>query len=114
LQSDRAADTVIFNGRIATQDSRRSFATAVAIRNGRFIAVGDDSAVLDYKGSETKLIDVKGRTVVPGLSDSHTHFIREGLNFNLELRWDGIRSLAEAMRRLRDRRSGRPLRSGSG
>jgi predicted amidohydrolase YtcJ len=102
LQSDRAADTVIFNGRIATQDSRRSFATAVAIRNGRFIAVGDDSAVLDYKGSETKLIDVKGRTVVPGLSDSHTHFIREGLNFNLELRWDGIRSLAEAMRRLRE------------
>ncbi|MDA4123586.1 MAG: amidohydrolase [Thaumarchaeota archaeon] len=102
MQSDRAADTVIFNGRIATQDSRRSFATAVAVKNGRFIAVGDNSEALDYKGPETKIIDVKGRTVVPGLSDSHTHFIREGLNYNLELRWDGLRSLAEAMRRFRE------------
>jgi predicted amidohydrolase YtcJ len=98
LQDDRAADTVIFNGRIATQDDRRSFATAVAIRDDRFIAVGTDSEALECKGTHTRLIDLRGRTVVPGLCDSHTHFIREGLNYNLELRWDGVGSLAEGLR----------------
>lgn len=99
---DPAADIIVVNGKIATQDERLSFATAAAMALGRFIAVGSDGEVLETKGPETKVIDLKGRTVVPGLGDSHTHFIREGLNYNLELRWDGITSLAEAMRRLRE------------
>ena len=94
---------MIFNGRIATQDARRSFASAVAVRGDRFVAVGSESDASDYRGSRTKIIDVKGRTVVPGLNDSHTHFIREGLNYNMELRWEGIGSLAEAMRMVQER-----------
>jgi predicted amidohydrolase YtcJ len=103
LQDDRAADLIIFNGRIATQDARRSFASAVAVREDRFVAVGDERDALEFRGSQTKLLDAKGRTIIPGLNDTHVHFVREGLNYNMELRWDGIRSLAEAMRRVRER-----------
>lgn len=84
MQDDHA-DIVVFNARIATQDMRRSFASAAAIKDGRFITVGNDSQALGYKGSKTGVIDVNGRTVVPGLSDTHTHFIRECLNYNMEL-----------------------------
>jgi hypothetical protein len=90
------------NGRIATQDERRSFASAAAIKNGRFIAVGTDKEVMAYKGGNTRVIDVKRRTVIPGLNDSHIHLIRGGLNYNLELRWDGVPSLADGLRMLRE------------
>ena len=109
MQDDRAAELVIINGRVATQDGRRSFTTAVAVRGGRFVRVGSDSEALDYKGSRTKVVDVKGRTVIPGLIDSHTHFIREGLNYNMELRWEGIKSLGEAMRRVREQAGRTPV-----
>ncbi|MDA4121822.1 MAG: amidohydrolase family protein, partial [Thaumarchaeota archaeon] len=102
MQADRAADTILFDGKVATQDSRRAFATAVAIKGEVFIEVGSDSEALDFKGPETKVVDLGGRTVVPGLSDSHTHFIREGLSYNTELRWDGVRSLSQALAMLRD------------
>lgn len=48
------------------------------------------------------MIDAKGRTVIPGLIDSHTHVIREGLNYNMELRWDGVRTLKRAMEMLKE------------
>jgi predicted amidohydrolase YtcJ len=95
------ADLIIKNGRIATQDARRSFASAVAIKDGRFVTVGSEQEVMVHKGDQTQVIDVGGRTVIPGLNDSHTHPIRGGLNYNLELRWDGVPSLADAMRMLR-------------
>jgi predicted amidohydrolase YtcJ len=100
LQTDRAADLILFDGRIATQDVGASVVSAVAIKGGQFVFVGGDSEALDYKGAETKVVDLRGRTVVPGLADTHTHFIREGLNYNLELRWEGIRSLREALRKV--------------
>ena len=53
-------------------------------------------------GSGSKVIDLKGRRAVPGLIDSHMHIIRGGLNYNMELRWDGVRSLADAMRMLKE------------
>jgi predicted amidohydrolase YtcJ len=96
------ADLILMNGRIATQDARRSFASAVAIKDGRFLAVGADQDVLAYRGDRTQTIDAGGRTVIPGLNDSHTHPIRGGLNYNLELRWDGVPSLADALRMLRE------------
>src|SRR5256885_3694411 len=55
----------------------------------------------DLAGRETKVIDLKGRRVLPGLIDNHLHIIRGGLNFNMELRWDGVRSLADAMAMLK-------------
>ena len=85
-----SADTVLFNGRIATLDPVTPEVRAVAIRYGRFIAVGDDKDIQAYKGPSTKVIDLKGRTVIPGLNDSHIHVIRGGLNYNMELRWDGV------------------------
>src|SRR5439155_1404586 len=68
----------------------------------RFLAVGTDTEVMPYKGAATQVIDVGGRTVIPGLNDSHLHLIRGGLNYNLELRWDGVPSLADALRMLRE------------
>jgi predicted amidohydrolase YtcJ len=96
------ADVIVRNGRIATQDDRRSFASAVAIKGGRFLRVGTDTEVMPHKGAVTQVIDVGGRTVIPGLNDSHLHIIRGGLNYNMELRWDGVPSLADAMRMLQE------------
>jgi predicted amidohydrolase YtcJ len=101
-QPTTGADLILFNGHMATQDARRSFAAAVAIRAGRFVAVGTDADVMAYRGATTQMIDVGGRTVIPGLNDSHMHPIRGGLNYNLELRWDGVPSLADALRMLRE------------
>lgn len=96
------ADLILHNGRIATQDERRSFAEAVAIRENRFLAVGTEAEVMAYRGDKTELIDLNRRTVIPGINDSHTHLIRGGLNYNMELRWDGVPSLADALRMLRE------------
>ncbi|MEI6209873.1 MAG: amidohydrolase [Desulfuromonadales bacterium] len=97
-----SADTVLFNGRIATLDPVTPEVRAVAIRYGRFIAVGDDKDIQAYRGPSTKVIDLKGRTVIPGLNDSHIHVIRGGLNYNMELRWDGVSSLSIALRMLKE------------
>jgi len=91
------ADVILHHGRVATLDRSNPTATAVAIRDGRFLRVGADAEVLALAGSATKVIDLKGRRVLPGLIDNHLHIIRGGLNFNMELRWDGVRTLADAM-----------------
>lgn len=96
------ADVLLINGRIATQDERRSFAQAVAIRDGKVAAVGSEQDMQAWRGPQTQVIDARGRTVIPGLNDSHTHPIRGGLNYNLELRWDGVPSLADALRMLKE------------
>jgi len=96
------ADLILLHGRLATLDERRPLASAAAISNGRFVAVGTDAEVMAYQGEKTQVIDVGGRTVIPGLNDSHMHPIRGGLNYNLELRWDGVPSLADALRMLRE------------
>ncbi len=80
------ADIIVRHGHIATQDEHRSFASAVAIKDGRFLAVGADAEVMPHQGAATQVIDVGSRTVIPGLNDSHLHIIRGGLNYNLELR----------------------------
>ena len=95
-------DTILFNGRIATLDPARPSATAVAIKDGRFAAVGTDDQIFALRTPGTIAIDANRRTVIPGLIDSHTHLIRGGLNYNLELRWDGVGSLADALRMLRE------------
>ena len=100
--SPQPADLILFRGRLATLDARRPSATAAAIKDGRFVAVGTDEEVMAYRGEQTRVIDVGGRTVIPGLNDSHMHPIRGGLNYTLELRWDGVPSLAEALRMLQE------------
>lgn len=99
---DTQADLILINGRIATQDDSRSFAAAVAIKDGRFLVVGTEKDVMATRGDNTQVIDLRRRTVIPGLNDSHLHLIRGGLNYNLELRWDGVPSLADGLRMLKE------------
>lgn len=96
------ADLILRHGRIATLDPRQTFASAVALTDGRFVAVGTDAEVMAYQGDTTRVIDVGGRTVIPGLHDSHMHPIRGGLHYSLELRWDGVPSIADALRMLQE------------
>jgi hypothetical protein len=100
--SNKTADLIAYNGKIATQNAHRSFVQAVAVLDGKFLASGTDREVMAYRGDQTQLIDLNKRTAIPGLNDSHTHLIRGGLNYNLELRWDGVPSLADGLRMLRE------------
>ncbi|MDQ0322592.1 putative amidohydrolase YtcJ [Pararhizobium capsulatum DSM 1112] len=95
--STMTPDLILHNGRFTTLDRTNPTATAVAIKDGTFLAVGRDEEVVPLKSDTTKVVDLKGRRALPGLIDNHLHIIRGGLNFNMELRWDGIRSLADAM-----------------
>src|SRR5438552_15830011 len=95
-----AADSIIHNAKIAT-NSVPAFVEALAIKDGKIAAAGPNDEVLRQRGAETTVINANGRTVIPGLNDSHLHLIRAGLNYNLELRWDGVPSLADAMRMLK-------------
>ena len=101
VNAKTAADMIVFNGKIATQDEKRSFVTALAIKSGKIVATGRDEEVLQYAHSGTQRVDLQSRTVIPGLNDSHIHIIRGGLNFNMELRWDGVPSLSDALGMLR-------------
>src|SRR5882672_11557365 len=90
-------DLILFNGNITTLDRQKPEAQAAAVKDGRFAAVGSDREIMALAGADTKRIDLGGRRVIPGLIDNHMHVIRGGLNYNMELRWDGVRSLADAM-----------------
>jgi predicted amidohydrolase YtcJ len=96
-----APDLILHHGLFQTLDRANPTANAVAIKDGRFTAVGREQDVLPLAGNATEIIDLKGRRVLPGLIDNHLHIIRGGLNFNMELRWDGVRSLADAMAMLK-------------
>jgi predicted amidohydrolase YtcJ len=95
------ADLILYHGLVTTLDRSNPSATAIAIKDGKFLAVGSDAEIMKHAGPHTKTVDLRGKRVLPGLNDNHTHVVRGGLNFNMELRWDGIRSLADAMDMLR-------------
>jgi predicted amidohydrolase YtcJ len=101
-------DLVLKNGRVATLEESHPFARAAAVQDGRFLAVGSDEEVTRLQGSRTRVIDLGGSTVIPGLNDSHMHPIRGGLNYNMELRWDGVPSLADALRMLKEQAARTP------
>jgi predicted amidohydrolase YtcJ len=95
------ADFIVYRAKIATLDKTQPAAEALAIKDGLFVAVGDESAVMEWKGPHTQVVDAQDHRLIPGLNDSHLHVIRGGLNYNMELRWDGISSLKEALQRLK-------------
>ncbi len=99
-QSSESADLILENGRVATLDPERPEAGEVAVKDGLIVGVGD-AGTLD-RGPDTSVIDLHGRRVIPGLNDSHMHPIRGGLNYNMELRWDGVPSLADALHMLKE------------
>ena len=96
------ADLILINGTITTLDPARPTATAVAIKDGRFAVVGEDRDALQNRDSGAQIIDLEKQVVIPGLNDVHLHLIRGGLNYNMELRWDGVPSLRDALRMLRE------------
>jgi predicted amidohydrolase YtcJ len=97
----KAPDLILHRGLFTTLDRTNPTASAVGVKDGVFVAVGHEQEVMKLAEPSTRVIDLKSRRVLPGLIDNHLHIIRGGLNFNMELRWDGVRSLADAMAMLK-------------
>ncbi|WP_326600499.1 amidohydrolase [Streptomyces sp. NBC_01803] len=96
------AELLVRNAKVYTGDPERPEARAVAVRGGAVVALGDDRTVAGLVGPATKVVDALGRRVIPGLNDSHLHVIRGGLNYVLELRWDGVPSLRQGLAMLKE------------
>ena len=94
-------DLILAKGRITTLDPAKPEANAMAISEGLVQAIGSESEIMALAGADTQVIDLGGRRVIPGLNDSHTHLIRGGLNYNMELRWENVPSVADALRLLK-------------
>ena len=95
-------DMILRDGRITTLDRTNPEAQAIAIRGGLVEAIGTTEEIMRLASNDTQVIDLGGKRVIPGLNDSHTHLIRGGLNYNMELRWEGVPSIADALRMLKD------------
>ncbi len=102
MSTHLAPELILYNGKITTNDPRQPEVSALAISGGLVSAAGDDQTLLAMSGEHTLQVDLQRRRVIPGLNDSHLHVIRAGLFYNLELRWDGVPRIAEAMRRLKE------------
>ena len=107
----KAADLIFFNAKVHTVDENKPRASAFAVQDGKFIAVGSDADVAALKGEKTRVIDAQGRTIIPGLNDSHLHAIRAGRFYNLELRWDPpqVDSLERGLQMIREQAARTPV-----
>ena len=98
-----APDFIFINGKIVTVDERFTIAQAVAVRGDRIVAVGSTQEIGRLAGPSTRRIDLRGRTVLPGLIDNHMHLLRYGTTWRYEVRWDGVETRREALALLRAR-----------
>ena len=96
----QSPETILVNGKIATVDPQFSIREALAVRDGKILATGKTADIKKLAGPGTKVIDLQGRTVIPGLIDSHLHAIRAALSFSTEVNWIGTASLTEALGRI--------------
>ncbi|WP_342251217.1 amidohydrolase [Sphingomonas sp. OTU376] len=101
-------DLILVNAKVTTLDRENPVADAVAIRDGKFLAVGTEGEVRAAAAPNAQVIDARGRRLIPGLIDSHIHVIRGGLNYNMELRWEGVPTLADAMAMLKKQAENTP------
>ena len=92
-----APELIVVNAKVVTVDDRSSIAQAFAVRDGRFLAVGDNAQIRAMAGAATRVIDARGRTVTPGLNDGHIHMVRAGFWWKYEARLDETQSLAEIL-----------------
>ncbi len=99
---------ILHNGRITSLDAASLDATAIAIRDGKVLATGSDATIMRLASDGDQVIDLNGRRVIPGLNDSHTHLIRGGLSYNMELRWENVPSVADALAMLRRQAANTP------
>ncbi len=102
------AETIIINAKVYTLDSNNTIAEALAILNGKILKVGSNKEILKLKTKSTQQIDARGRTIIPGIFDSHLHVIRAGRFYHSELRWDGVKSLNLALRMLEEQANRTP------
>ena len=100
--SAQTADTVLFNGKIVTVDKDFSVREAIAISHERILATGTSAAMKKLAGSHARMVDLGGRTVIPGLTDGHIHGIRAALTFGTEVNWIGVPTLKEALAKIAD------------
>lgn len=100
--ADPQPDLILFNGKITTLDPLQPEVSAIRIKDGIVSDIGSDEQIKKLADPGTSTIDLKQRRVIPGLNDSHLHLIRGGLNYNMELRWDGVPSLAYALEMLKE------------
>jgi predicted amidohydrolase YtcJ len=98
----QSADTILVNGKVIALDGRSSVAQGIAIRDGRILETGANEDVRKRADAHTKVIDLGGRTVIPGLMDSHIHALRAGLTYSVELSWIGVPSLAQGLDLIRE------------
>jgi predicted amidohydrolase YtcJ len=96
----QSPDAALVNGKIITLDEHSTVAEALAVRDGKIVAVGSSAEVHMLTGPATRIVDLGGRTVIPGLIDSHMHAIRAALFYATEVNWIGTRSIPEAMNRI--------------
>jgi predicted amidohydrolase YtcJ len=97
-QTAPAAPTIVLtNGKIVTVDDRFTIAQAAAIQGDRIVAVGSSQEIARMAGAGTRTIDLRGRTVIPGLIDNHMHIMRAGTTWQYEVRWDGVGNRKEAL-----------------
>jgi predicted amidohydrolase YtcJ len=97
-----AVDTLLVNGKVITLDDASSIVQAIAIHDGKVLAVGSNEDIRKRADARTNIIDLGGRTVVPGLMDSHIHALRAGLTYSVELSWIGVPSLAKGLDLIRE------------
>lgn len=96
------ADMIVTNAKVAVMDDKRSTAEAIAVKDGKVLRTGSNEDILRLRSKDTQVIDANGKTLIPGLNDSHLHVTRGGRFYNTELRWDGVKSLKEALRMLKE------------
>ena len=97
-----AADLLFVNGAFITLDASLPRASAMLVREGRIAAIGENAPLRAAAPAQIEVIDLQGRTVIPGLVDSHIHAIRAGLSYATEVHWTGATTIPEALQRLRD------------
>jgi len=108
VQAQQNPTLIIHHANIITLDDTKPQAQAIAIANDKIIAVGNDAEILPLKATNTKVVNANGRTIIPGLYDSHLHVIRAGRFYNTELRWDGVKSLKRALQMLKEQAARTP------
>jgi len=106
--NDIVADLIVVNAKVHTVDEAQPEASAFAMKDGLFIAVGGEAEVSRHRGVSTRVIDAGGRCVIPGLNDSHLHAVRAGRFYNLEVRWDGVDSLERGLAMIREQAARTP------
>jgi predicted amidohydrolase YtcJ len=108
IKPTEKADLIVTNAKVAVMDTNRTITEAIAVKDGKVLATGTNEEIEKFKNEGTKTLNANGRTIIPGLNDSHLHLTRGGRFFNAEVRWDGVKTLKRALEMLKEQASRTP------